>query len=154
MSAALAILGECLTRGIELRADDGKLRYRPKAQTPPDLVERLSAHKSELLQLLHDLKAADGLTAAAPLRGLLDGECPAAVLHYEELDRDLIIVRDEAALETLTATDRWWPVAFFAELAELARLPLEGLNAVLTFRQTFGPSAELVAVQRQEEFGP
>ena len=81
---------------------------------------------------------------------LADATASVNVFHHARLNRSFVLVRDEAALEDITLADRWWPVVFFSEIGELAKLPLEGLRAIFDLRQTFGPSARLVAVQRQE----
>ena len=50
-------------QGIELRAEEGRLRYRaPKEFLTPDLLEKIKQHKSEILQLLseQDIETTDG----------------------------------------------------------------------------------------------
>ena len=66
--------------------------------------------------------------------------------HSKALDMDFIVARDEAALAALTDADCRLPVIFFAEAPELAKLPLQGLRALLDLRQVFGPSAQLRSV--------
>lgn len=52
MSTAAALLADLTDRGIELRAENGRLRFRPVTAITPDLAERVKAHKGELLALL------------------------------------------------------------------------------------------------------
>lgn len=51
-SPAASLLAELARRGIELQAQSGKLRYRPRASLTPELAVRVKTHKSELLVLL------------------------------------------------------------------------------------------------------
>ena len=81
----LLLLVELARRGIELRAAGDRLRYRPRSAMTPDLADRLTAHRGDLLAILAaaDLAASD-TAAPAPTytpqeRRLLDG-CPAAAL--------------------------------------------------------------------------
>ena len=67
----------------------------------------------------------------------------AAIVHSKALSRDFILARDESALEALTEADQALPVLFFGDCAELAKLGLDGLAAVLNVREVFGPSATL-----------
>lgn len=51
--APVAELVAVLTaRGIELQAEGGRLRFRPRAAMTPDLAERVKRHKPELLAML------------------------------------------------------------------------------------------------------
>ncbi len=43
------LLVELARRGIELRAVGDRLRYRPRAAMTPDLADRLTAHRGDLL---------------------------------------------------------------------------------------------------------
>ncbi|HQA44934.1 MAG TPA: hypothetical protein PLM77_11130 [Phycisphaerae bacterium] len=52
MSPAAVLMGELAARGIELQAEGGKLRFRPRAAMTPDLAERVKRHKPELLAML------------------------------------------------------------------------------------------------------
>ena len=80
------------------------------------------------------------------LEKFLEGDSPAAICGSKALGRDFFWVRDEAALEALTEADRRLPVLYFGEAAQLCRLGLEGLRALLDFRAEFGPSVELRSV--------
>ena len=62
---AAAMLAEAMRRGIELRADGGRLRYRPRSAMTADLAGRLRACKGELLVML---QAADVAEQAGPRR--------------------------------------------------------------------------------------
>ena len=53
MSAA-ELLMDLGRLGIRLEADGERLRYRPQSVLTPDLLDRLKAHKGELLELLLD----------------------------------------------------------------------------------------------------
>ncbi len=46
------LLAELRGRGITLQAHGDKLRYRPRDQMTPDLIERLKAHKDDVLAIL------------------------------------------------------------------------------------------------------
>lgn len=48
MSAA-EIVADLARRGIRLEADGERLRYFPRSALTPDLLDRLKAHKAELL---------------------------------------------------------------------------------------------------------
>jgi hypothetical protein len=50
--SAKALLEELRERGVELVPDGDRLRYRPKQATTTDLLDRLKAHKQQLLKLL------------------------------------------------------------------------------------------------------
>lgn len=51
--APVAELVAVLTaRGIELQAEGGRLRFRPREAMTPDLAERVKRHKPELLAML------------------------------------------------------------------------------------------------------
>jgi hypothetical protein len=50
---AAALLTELAKRGIELRAHDGKLRYRPRSAMTGALARRLMVHKAIVLAVLN-----------------------------------------------------------------------------------------------------
>jgi len=85
VSAPLApvavLLVELARRGIKLSAAGDRLRFRPRSAMTPDLAERLTAHRGELLAILTaaDGEAAPAATYTAEERRLLAG-CPAATL--------------------------------------------------------------------------
>ena len=64
MNTAAALLVDLIGRGIELRAEGGRLRFRPVAAMTPELAERVKAHKGELLDLLTQLSHGSGARAA------------------------------------------------------------------------------------------
>ncbi len=138
--SGIALLDDLRRRGIELRAQGDRLLYRPQGAVPHELRERLRASKNEILSELHS-------QAGQLLGGFLEDESiPAAVFRSRALGRDFVLARDEAALEALTDADRRLPVLYFGEAAQLCRLGLEGLRALLDFRAEFGPSVELRSV--------
>lgn len=47
-----ALLLDLAARGVELSPEGDRLRYRPRSAVSPALVERIRAHKQELLYLL------------------------------------------------------------------------------------------------------
>ncbi len=53
MSTAAVLLADLKGRGIELRAEGERLRFRPVAAMTPELAARVKAHKGELLALLN-----------------------------------------------------------------------------------------------------
>ena len=52
MTSAAALVDELRRRGVELRAEGDRLRYRPVSAVTPEDVEALRRHKSELLAIL------------------------------------------------------------------------------------------------------
>ena len=59
MSTTADLLADLTGRGIELRAEGGRLRFRPVAAMTPELAERVKAHKGELLDLLSPASMAE-----------------------------------------------------------------------------------------------
>jgi hypothetical protein len=55
MTEAEALLADLLAGGIELRADDGRVRWRPAFLVPAPLAQRIRSHSAELLLLLPHL---------------------------------------------------------------------------------------------------
>lgn len=55
-ASAAALLTALVRRGIELQARGDRLRYRPRSALTPGLVERIRAHKPELLALLRGIR--------------------------------------------------------------------------------------------------
>lgn len=51
-TSIIELVAALAARGIELQADGSRLRFRPKSALAPELAERVSRHKSELLELL------------------------------------------------------------------------------------------------------
>lgn len=52
MTTAAALLAELRRRGVELRPAGDRIRYRPAAAVPPELVAELRQHKAAVLALL------------------------------------------------------------------------------------------------------
>lgn len=52
VSAPIDVLNELRARGVELRAQGNRLRFRPVDRVTPDLLARLREHKAELLAIL------------------------------------------------------------------------------------------------------
>ena len=73
MSEPTALLDELGRRGVELRADGDRLRYRPVDAISPGLLTQLRVHKAELMTIL---RAGDywARRAAALLFGVTDPE--------------------------------------------------------------------------------
>jgi hypothetical protein len=68
MTAAEALLADLLSRGIELRADDGRIRWRPAYLVSEPLAQRIRSHSAELVLLLPRLKQFPGcVTCGWPL---------------------------------------------------------------------------------------
>lgn len=79
------LLVELARRGIELRAAGDRLRYRPRSAMTPDLADRLTAHRGDLLAILAaaDLAVSDTAAPAptyTPQERRLLADCPAAAL--------------------------------------------------------------------------
>ena len=76
------LMADLVRRGIELGADGGKLRYRPRDRMTPALADRLKAHRSDVLAIL------------GALSGPADGTRPAAghgaAASYSQRERDLL----------------------------------------------------------------
>ena len=51
---AKAIVQEAQRRGIKLRVVGDKIRFAPKAQTPPEFVEQLRQYKAQVMALLRN----------------------------------------------------------------------------------------------------
>ena len=49
---AAALINELTDRQITLEARGDRLRYRPRSAVPPELMERMKAHKVEILAIL------------------------------------------------------------------------------------------------------
>ena len=49
---AVQIIRDLQSRGVELRAEGNRLRFRPKEALTPDTVEVLRRHKSEIIAAL------------------------------------------------------------------------------------------------------
>jgi hypothetical protein len=71
------LLGEVRARGVVLRVEGDRLRFRPVDRVPPELREELRQHKAQLLEILNPgAIVADALPAGLrPIEWpLLDGE--------------------------------------------------------------------------------
>ena len=64
-----ALLDELTRRGVTITPNGDKLRLRPAAALPPDLVEQVRAHKPEILTLLRQSRS----SPADPWPSSLDG---------------------------------------------------------------------------------
>ena len=66
--SAVDLLADLAQRGIELQAHGDRLRYAPRSEVTPDLVDRMKAHKGELLAILRakcdKVTESDGYTIA------------------------------------------------------------------------------------------
>lgn len=58
------ILADLTARGIELVGSGNRIRYRPRSLMAPELVERIKAHKPDLLAILRTDGIGDGPEAA------------------------------------------------------------------------------------------
>ncbi len=148
MSTAAALLVELGQLGVQVWSHGDRLRFRPRSAVDAELRERLAANKAGLLQqlALNSEPAGDLLE-----RFLTDDSIPAAIFRSRALDRDFVLARGEAALEVLTESDRALPAVYFAECPELAKLPLQGLKALLDLREVLGPGVRLAEVRRSPE---
>jgi len=54
VNLAAALIVDLLNRGIRLEADGDRLRYFPRSAATPELIERMQAHKSELIAIVTD----------------------------------------------------------------------------------------------------
>lgn len=84
------LLVELARRGIEIRAAGDRLRYRPRSAMTPDLADRLTTHRADLLAILAaaddaaDRCPAGGAMAYTPEERRLLAGCPAATLAAVE----------------------------------------------------------------------
>src|SRR4051812_38410147 len=70
---ASALLASLRASGVELAAEDDRLRYRPRDRVSPGLLDALARHKPEILDLL---------AAEADALGNDDDHSPAAGLPW------------------------------------------------------------------------
>lgn len=69
MSAAITLLRELDSLGVELDADGDRLRFRPASAVPPAIRHRMRTLKPDLLDLLRQRQAPDALAAALRIGG-------------------------------------------------------------------------------------
>ena len=69
--SAQALVAELRTRGVELIPAGDRIRFRPASAVPPELVERLRAHKAEVLAILTPAPVAEVLSAEVHRRSLI-----------------------------------------------------------------------------------
>ena len=140
------LLAELRRRKIELvpEAGDG-LRYRaPEGALTPELRAEILARRSEVLRSLRDLKPGPGLAPIeeptsdpeAALEHFLQGDYLAVVFHSRVLGRDMVLIRDQAALNRIALA---LPVIYFADCTS----HLSNVRALLDVRTEFGPSVAL-----------
>ena len=100
-----------------------------------------------LRERLGGKKAAPRKVDEHALSRLLEGDIAAAVIHDETLGQPFLLARDEAALRGLSESDRAMPVLYYGEKTRLEALGVEGVRALLRFREVLGPSVVLKAVR-------
>jgi hypothetical protein len=79
------LLVEAAQRGVKLYRDGDRVRFRVRGTPPPDLIERLRAHRSELLEAIrgqgpHTWPAASGSGVCGDGGHLWQGSAPAWVI--------------------------------------------------------------------------
>jgi hypothetical protein len=116
------LLADLAARDIELQAHGDRLRFRPRSAVTPDLAERLTRHKAQLLAIL---QGANGPAAAAEaiMRRVRAGG-----------DGDLAEALAEAWGERLSIGTADGGLT----LAEAAAVALEQLQAMLAFQRSMG----------------
>ena len=75
-TSAADLLIDLTRRGIELVAQEDRLRYRPRSAVTPDLAGRLRTHKAELLAILRLAASVDSTSTSetAPVVGDSDSD--------------------------------------------------------------------------------
>jgi hypothetical protein len=110
------LLVDLATRGVELRAEGSRLRFRPRSAVTPDLAGRLKTHKAQMLAIL---QGAEGPAA----------EAEAFIQHVRSGgDNDLAEALAEAWQERLSIGTADGGLT----LAEAAAVALEQLRSMLT----------------------
>ena len=102
------------------------------------------------LEVLREIRSrsSDGPAPDSLLDHFLeDDSIPAAICHSRALDQAFVLARNEGALAVLTEDDRRLPVLYFGEAAKLRQMGLDGLRALLHFREAFGPTVEILSVK-------
>ncbi len=147
---AVEILSELQTRGVELQAAGDRLRYRPVELVASALLDELSEHKEEILELLGG-RVGDALggveaasVTAADLCQMRLGDFASAGLVVEVrskiLDEVVIFASDNAPVDPGERR----AIYRASELRALVGLEPKGLCQVnlvkKTFRGTIGPS--------------
>jgi len=94
MEAASDILRDCAAASIVLRAEGNDLAFDgPRSAVTPDLVDRMKAHKPELLAMLQpegdETQVADGLLNELARRGCLLGLDEAGGLVMDDVPLDI-----------------------------------------------------------------
>jgi hypothetical protein len=130
------ILHELHRRGVAVRRDGDRIRFRPKEAVPAELLERMREHKPALLELVPaEWSPPEDLTD-----GLILDERTDAVawrLYSRLLDRELWLARDERTRREIEAEHPGVPVLTFAEIPALRREPPELLAAILATKAEF-----------------
>jgi hypothetical protein len=106
--SAPALLEEARRRGVELRLEGGRLRYRaPAGALTAELREALRAHREELLELLRETGPPHSHTDLLAQAELLEArhQLGAVLLSSRLLDRELWVVLRPRMLETLEAEE-------------------------------------------------
>ena len=88
---AIELLNDVQARGIQLVAEEGRLRFRPRAAVTPELLETIKQHKAELLALLAGDAVPDDAEEQAKPTG--KPRCPSC---FCERVRDVPIHRGES----------------------------------------------------------
>ena len=97
--SAAELLADLARRGIRLEADGERLRYHPRSALTPDLLDRLKAHKAELLTLLLRATAFDIDSApdAEPAPAAQENPAPPACRCGSTIWRDVPIHDGQSA---------------------------------------------------------
>ncbi len=155
MNIAAEILAELRERGIRIEPrPEGRLRLTPAKAADPDLLEKVRAHKAELLRLLGNPGPQNEAPADADeaLR-LLDrlkcyvlpgGRMPAARQIIEGL-RSILAAPDVDPAADLTALK-----SIEAELIAIGGKPDPALTEAVAMMDRTFPGARLVEVRRKE----
>lgn len=145
-----ALLGELTELGIEVWAAGDRLLYKPRSAVGPELLERLKAHKEQILRAYgqhgdhrHDLPVdgadADHLLAGAVVEARSDWV--AVRLHSKLLTRDVWLARDAGVAAELSVEFPGVPVLTFEEIGRLEGMPVELIRVIVETKSIFPNAA-------------
>jgi hypothetical protein len=117
---AAKLLANLVRRGVELRVQGDRLRYRPKTAVTPELMSDLEAHKLELLALL-SAKEGDGASSSKVLDANLAGsahgsEPPTGGLVYPESEITVDDARHKGWVDIEDTRPGWASVRYWQHL--------------------------------------
>ena len=113
---ATVLLLDLTRRGIELEAHRDKLRYRPRSAMTPELAERITAHRGELLTILQEPRSAD-FEQSGPVRPV---DADQRQTHRQEPGQPTRVPYLAECVATGCVSPGWTPSGWTARLRQLA----------------------------------